>query len=1657
MSDFFDSLKSFSSTAADWIIPTTERRGETLGLDNLRTSAGETYDRSALAGLVSMPDLLDDDEMSFGKKLLWGTLMVGGAALTARELRAMRVAERRAAMPGNPVISAKTPFSEALGLRERFRASRPGAAERWVANPGLRARTLDVLDSDTEEALFRSLTDLQDPGDVAAGVGFIRSYQAGMTDMAPEHRFAAAQLDLAKFDTAMAGGVVSSSSNERVVALWKKLTDTPTTLAIDEVEELGGYVRQLGDATRRLYDETLQLDALTSIASIDFQGDGRLFLLLSAPIDFNEAGARVSKIRNRRIKQLNMRSLSEQAVRNMTFLYDIGIKDTARYLGDRGEDWYLREHRNLLAELAKSKTTHPWLDLDRLAAAVSLTSEATEWEENIALGIRVLDELADTAHTNRYGDNVLAWRRAKWEALPKESRPDFDGFLKDGPTSAEDLADFKKHFNIDVRSPEFQAWLRTGEAPEGLAASYESMLDRLHDKLTNKSQKQTYDTLKEVKKAEWKLIPPAERPPFDEFFPDASPGNFLSRADLAKTLRLFEETGQQVIATIEGPKQKNFYWNLYDPTDPVPVTVDRHQFDIFLGVASHSDFKGLDGVSIDDKVYDVIADACRAAARVLSKKYNTEILPHQVQGVVWQVWRVMKEEWGSRSHDWTTPRGPLRLRPDDQENLVYDILRGRPRPEVADPFTVHPKSVIVGFSTEGSAVRISTEGGASAVAPLDNESAWRLRHLRPAVELGDGQHVWTVGVPQRVARIGNVESELESQGLAGHTVEEIRAGGFGATHPAMWHGVTLLVDLPDELGRPFELPPSVANVIDPGTRVRVSTPKVQPPAGLREVSLSEFVQARRRLETAPVGKGAETTVDQMLSPVPADVRSSWKGHRFWLNADGSAGFALSAEGDLQQMFNTSAARGYGQQMVQFARANGARTLDFYDGEMTPTGGSTRFARAVSDAQLDAAISGVDLSTPDSGFTLSTDLSPVSSGYAVAVAGSDMLIPAAEAFADGVPTPALRRLMQDRLRTAKDARIPSGATEVGIGGWHNPKDGMVEVNLTVVFDEASEDAARSFAVANDQMSMARLHDPFEIIDTGGTGGERAALAADDIVNDETEKSFLNRFYSRAGFREVGRVAWDPEYDAPLHRATGPDVVFMEADPPMESMASRSSRSVRRVAVQPKPDQAGDIAGMVERIRAAGGTVRVVYSSSSPGSGWVAARDHLFDDGIGTMTVRTLDSELVSPHGFSSWIPQEDAAVMPKSNPLGQRTTSGRVVESGPDFEGGTIDLGGVAQAATPGLLKKKSGRLLVEFPDGQTGYAGLPFIRDVSSDPVPSATDMMVASAKTKNQSNSQLVRIEDGRYVVAGLEGDVTNMVRTVDLLLRLGIKQSDIDMRIGDRAATMAFTTPSAAKKSQLVRGVWNDEVPDVVPTGPYRSDLLSKYGIEFDPYHRSDSGELLTIPDEIAAAFDGPVLGVLFSDPQRAQMLQSIGFSRIGSASHPSYPAWTTLRSSGEIKVVLNAKMWTSPEEVTRLVSASQASGHWVPGLPESPAAILMHELGHVLFAALESSFRTFGEFKSWKSEIIGSYKRSLGKKKAVAKLLSEYGTSNMDEFVAEALAEAIFSPSPRPVSLEVYRMVTDQFKANTAKLPRTRLPRPEAPSPSSAPPMPITEGIA
>lgn len=98
--------------------------------------------------------------------------------------------------------------------------------------------------------------------------------------------------------------------------------------------------------------------------------------------------------------------------------------------------------------------------------------------------------------------------------------------------------------------------------------------------------------------------------------------------DQEKALKIL--SGESPMLVLRGKKTCSFYLNVLDPSNPKPVTVDGHMFNIWT-----AQVKPLVLVKVDDKVYELIA----SDVRVLAKQEN--LIANQMQGIVWYQWKAM--------------------------------------------------------------------------------------------------------------------------------------------------------------------------------------------------------------------------------------------------------------------------------------------------------------------------------------------------------------------------------------------------------------------------------------------------------------------------------------------------------------------------------------------------------------------------------------------------------------------------------------------------------------------------------------------------------------------------------------------------------------------------------------------------------------------------------------------------------------------------------------------------------------------------------------------------------------------------------------------------------------------------------------------------------
>ncbi len=108
--------------------------------------------------------------------------------------------------------------------------------------------------------------------------------------------------------------------------------------------------------------------------------------------------------------------------------------------------------------------------------------------------------------------------------------------------------------------------------------------------------------------------------------------------NVAKAYAIYN--GANPLDVLGGDKVRAFYMTILDPSISDAVVVDRHAIDIAAGkVQSDADRSAMVKVTKASNGYNIIAQAYREAARIISAEFDLSISPAQLQAIVWVSWR----------------------------------------------------------------------------------------------------------------------------------------------------------------------------------------------------------------------------------------------------------------------------------------------------------------------------------------------------------------------------------------------------------------------------------------------------------------------------------------------------------------------------------------------------------------------------------------------------------------------------------------------------------------------------------------------------------------------------------------------------------------------------------------------------------------------------------------------------------------------------------------------------------------------------------------------------------------------------------------------------------------------------------------------------------
>lgn len=88
--------------------------------------------------------------------------------------------------------------------------------------------------------------------------------------------------------------------------------------------------------------------------------------------------------------------------------------------------------------------------------------------------------------------------------------------------------------------------------------------------------------------------------------------------------------GEEPLDLIVYPKTRNFFLNVHDPDDPVPITIDGHIFNAWMG--ERIPLKGA-AQRMNGRYYQEASEDVRRLGEEMA------LIPNQAQGLVWWTWR----------------------------------------------------------------------------------------------------------------------------------------------------------------------------------------------------------------------------------------------------------------------------------------------------------------------------------------------------------------------------------------------------------------------------------------------------------------------------------------------------------------------------------------------------------------------------------------------------------------------------------------------------------------------------------------------------------------------------------------------------------------------------------------------------------------------------------------------------------------------------------------------------------------------------------------------------------------------------------------------------------------------------------------------------------
>lgn len=200
-------------------------------------------------------------------------------------------------------------------------------------------------------------------------------------------------------------------------------------------------------------------------------------------------------------------------------------------------------------------------------------------------------------------------------------------------------------------------------------------------------------------------------------------------------------------------------------------------------------------------------------------------------------------------------------------------------------------------------------------------------------------------------------------------------------------------------------------------------------------------------------------------------------------------------------------------------------------------------------------------------------------------------------------------------------------------------------------------------------------------------------------------------------------------------------------------------------------------------------------------------------------------------------------------------------------------------------------------------------------------------------------------------------------------------------------------------------------------------RFGFEFDPGYRLGRNDTLTLPDPVQSEITDVTSA--FMD-RHADAVRRFRLSRVTVSNSPdsTFYAHTVDQPGGEI--VLNKELWRDIPTLKRRLEADRSAGLLSRRVPPTPASVVAHEYGHVLYGAVRAA-----EGSKVSSPLEQEIRNQLGGRHwstAASRKVSETAGASIAELVAEAVSEVVMG-SPSPTSRWVYELLSNHLERTLA----------------------------